>query len=739
MTVHQDSGLAATKLMPPTLPDRLVQRSRLTDRLDSGLANQIRLVLASAPAGSGKSTLLASWLAGRPETSAWLQVEDIDSDPARFWAYLIASIDKALPSTTSPLRQLVNGSHSDEQSLISAIVNVLADLADPLVVVIDDYHLIDHASVHRGMERLIDLCPPTATIVVSTRVDPPFRLGRLRVRGQVTELRGEDFRFGATEAPGLLLHRDDQVLDERVVERLCRRTEGWAAGLVLAGLSLQRSGDPERFIELFHGDDQLVVDYMTDEFLEGESDEQRRFLLETSVVEQFNGALVDAVTDSTGGAQWLAETARVNQLLIGLDRTGSWYRYHHLLRDLLRLEAEQALASDHLNELHRRAAAWFEDEDDPLRAIGHRLAAGEHGAAVRLMYVLGPQLISDGQIDTLRGLLERIGEPATNDPACALMWGWCDYIGGNYIRASEWVETTHRLASPGFDRIITAPLRMNLAVAAGDVGAALELAREMKATDQFVTHGPELATTAGGVFMWAGQAAEAREVLEIAVQQSAAADFRATHVLSRIYQAINDFDDSGDISGGQRAIDTAEELAMGSYYRIAPAYALRGRGAADPVSARADAINAVDLARQIPGDLALAYTLTMCGDTLIDADDHTGSGLLTEARSIIDRCPDPGIAGRYLARIESRHGVGGRTRPVRGGLVRDTDGLVERLTERETAVLRYLPTKLSQRDIASELFVSPNTVKTHCAAIYRKLGVGDRKAAVQTARDLGLL
>jgi LuxR family maltose regulon positive regulatory protein len=738
MAGQWDSGVAATKLVPPTLPDRLVRRSRLTDRLDAGLAGQIRLVLASAPAGSGKSTLLASWLAGRPETSAWLQVEEADSDPARFWAYLVASIGEALPSTTSSLRQLVSSSDSDEQSLISAMVNVLAELAEPLVVVIDDYHLIDHASVHRGMERLIDLCPPTVTIVVSTRVDPPFRLGRLRVRSQVTELRGDDFRFEAAEASGLLLHDDEQLLDQSVVERLCRRTEGWAAGLVLAGLSLHRSDDLEHFIESFRGDDQLVVDYMTDEFLAGESDEQRRRLLETSVLEQFTGTLVDAVTDSTGGAQWLTETAKSNQLVIGLDRTGSWYRYHHLLRDLLRLESEQVLTVEHVHGLHRRAAAWFESHGDPLRAIGHRLAAGEHDAAVRLMYVLAPQLISDGQIDTLRGLLARIGEPATRDPACALAWGWCDYIGGNYTRAQDWVETTHRVASPGFDRIITAPLRMNLAVAHGDVGTALELARELKANDRFATHGPELATSAGGVFMWAGQAAEAREVLEIAVQQSAADDFRATHVLSRIYQAINDFDDGGDTSGAVRALDTADELAMSSYYRIAPAYALRGRGADDPASARADATKAVDLARQIPGDLALAYTLTICGDTLLDVGDTSGDALLIEARSIIDRCPDPGIAGRYLARIESRHGVGG-LRSRSSGTTRDTDALIEQLTERETAVLRYLPTKLSQREIASELYVSPNTVKTHCAAIYRKLGVGDRKAAVQAARDLGIL
>ncbi|MEZ5227747.1 MAG: LuxR C-terminal-related transcriptional regulator [Acidimicrobiales bacterium] len=554
----------------------------------------------------------------------------------------------------------------------------------------------------------------------------------------MTEIRGDDFRFETSEASGLL-GRDGHHLDQRVVEQLCGRTEGWAAGLVLAGLSLHRFSDPDRFIEAFRGDDQLVVDYMTDEFLAGESDEQRRRLLETSILEQFNGSIVDAVTGGTGGAHWLVETAKANQLLIGLDRTGSWYRYHHLLRDLLRLEAEQVFEPEHLRELHRRAAIWFESDGDHLRASGHLLAAGDHAAAARLMYVLAPQLISYGQIGTLRSLLERIGAPATTDVACALAWGWCDYIGGDYVRAQEWVDTTHRLAPPGFDPMLTASLRMNLAVAHGDVGAGLELAREVTITGQLETHGPELATTAGGAFMWAGQASDARNVLEIAVRKSAADDLRATHVLSCVYQAINDFDDTGDTSGAERALDTADELAMRSYYRIAPAYALRARGASDPSAARADAMKAVELARQIPGDLALAYTLALCGDTLLDLGEPMGTALVSEARTVVDRCADPGIVGRYVARIESRHRLTGSSRSENRQQRATPPTLVEPLTEREIAVLRYLPTKHTQREIASELFVSPNTVKTHCAAIYRKLGVGDRKAAVQAARDVGVL
>ncbi len=730
MTGHLDVGLAATKLTPPTLPGRLVQRSRLDDVLDAGLAEQVRLVLASAPAGSGKSTLLASWLAGRPESSAWLQVEGGDSDPTRFWSYLVEAIGQAHPDIASALKPLVSSSNDDEQMVVSALVNEFATLTEPLVVVIDDYHLIDNASIQQGMERLIDLCPSAVTIILSTRVDPPFRLGRLRVRNQVSEIRGDDFRFEPAEASGLL-SPDGRTLDETVVEKLCGRTEGWAAGLVLAGLSLQRSPDPQEFIEAFHGDDQLVVDYMTDEFLAGVSDEQRQRLLETSVLEHFNGALVDAVTDTKGGVNWLLDTAKVNQLLIGLDRTGSWYRYHHLLRDLLRLEAQQALP-ERLGELHQRAAAWFEAEGDLGQAIVHQLAAGERGEAVRLMFALGPQLISDGHIDTLRGLLEEIGEVAKTDAACALCWGWCDYIGGRYAQAEEWVNLTHGLAPAGFDQTITASLRMNIAVAHGDVGSALVLAREMAATEQFKSHGPELATSSGGVFMWAGQAAEARAALELAVQKAADTEVRATHVLSIIYQAINEFDDNGDSTRAAAAIDAADELGMTSYYRIAPAYAIRGRADTDPSSARSDVIHAVELARRIPGDLALAHVLTTCGDTLIDLGDAAGEGLLAEARSVINRCPDPGIVGRYLARIESRHSLAAPS-------VAGVETLIEQLTERETAVLRYLPTKMSQREIANELYVSPNTVKTHCSAIYRKLAVGDRKAAVQAARDHNLL
>ncbi|MCX4672543.1 LuxR C-terminal-related transcriptional regulator [Streptomyces sp. NBC_01381] len=188
-------------------------------------------------------------------------------------------------------------------------------------------------------------------------------------------------------------------------------------------------------------------------------------------------------------------------------------------------------------------------------------------------------------------------------------------------------------------------------------------------------------------------------------------------------------------------MDTAQQFGLAAYHGVAPAYAIRARTTGDPEAASSDALHALDLVRRASTDLALGYVLTLCGDILTDLGDPVGRSLLAEARSILATCPDPGVAGRYLQRTESRHSLAhaGAALPGDEAGGARTPGPTEQLTDRETAVLRYLPANLSQRDIAAELYVSLNTVKTHCHAIYRKLGVSDRKAAVQTARDLHIL
>lgn len=726
-------GFAATKLRSPAPPEGLVRRPLLDAVLDAGVDRHTRLILASAPAGSGKSTLLSSWLSTRNEAAVWLQVEESDSDPARYWSFLVDAIGTVRPSAADTLRPVVSGSHGDELVVVPALVNVLADLETPVIIVVDDYHLIDHANIHRGMERLIDLCPEHVTIVIATRVDPPFRLGRLRVRKKVCEIRAADLRFDASDAIGLL-GDSGRVLDSADLNRLCERTEGWAAGLVLAGLSLGRADDPHGFIEAFDGADELVVDYLSDELLDGMDDEDRQRLLETSILEQLSGALIDAVTATVGGATWLLDTAGHNQLLIRLDRFGVWFRYHHLLRDLLRLEAERVIP-DRLAELHARAAAWFEAQGDLHPAITHRLAAGDPQTAARLMRDYGVVLLRSGQIATLGALLASLGEVKKTTAACAYLQGWCEYIAGNYSLAQEWLDLTLELVPPSFDRVQTTALQVNIALARGDLAAALRIAREMTAANQFATHHSDLPNACGAAFAWAGLSTDARRALTMAFEMATAEPSWTGQVLALVYTSIVEFDDGPPTSANQaaiRALDKARELGLSEYHGVAPAYAIRSRTDTDSVAAHRHALHAVNLARRSSTPLWLGYVLALCGDELLDLGDKSGAALLVEARSVLDRCADAGIAEAYLTRAESRHRVAspGRER---------TGVLVEPLTDRELAVLRYLPSQLSLRDVASEVYVSLNTVKTHTSAIYRKLGVRDRKSAVQRARDLRIL
>ena len=732
MTLDGEMGMAATKLRPPALPTRLVERTRLHDALDDALTRKVPLVLASAAAGSGKSTMLAAWAAHRAEDVAWLQVEPDDSDPARFWSALVAAIARHRPAVGAQIGPLVVGSAGDDTVIVPALVNALVDDA-PLVIVIDDYHLVDHPSIHRGVERLIDLCPPPLTVVVSTRLDPPFRLGRMRVRNRISEVRARDLRFAPDEATALLGSAGD-TLPSSSIDDLCARTEGWAAGLVLAGLSLERAAQPVQFVDAFRGDDQLVVGYLGDELLATMEPDDRRRMLETSVLDRFNGPLVDAVTVSTGGSQWLVDIAARNQLIVRLDHTGEWFRYHHLLRDLLALEATRTFPES-LPVLHGRAAEWFQQRGDHDRAITHRLAAGDIDGAIALMRFVGPDLLGLGQVRTLQHLLQQLGPAADDDVACSMLKGWGEYLTGRYTTAQHWLDRAREIWPPHLDPMLAMPLAINVALGRGDVATALDGARQATAVGGLATRPAELATAVGAAYTWAGLAVEAREALELAVARATAEDRRTAHTMSLVAMSLNELESADPATAGRAAaaaLSTARSFGLAGYHGVAPAHAVLAATADDPDERRANALQAVDLGRRATTDLGKAFVLTVAGDTLLDLGDDDGRQMLAEARAIIDHCVDPGIAGTMLGRVEARHRVSGaRPAPVAE--------LVEQLTARELAVLRHLPTQLSLREIAAELFVSLNTVKTHSSAIHRKLGVNDRKAAVQAARALGLL
>ncbi|MEL6984103.1 MAG: AAA family ATPase [Actinomycetota bacterium] len=430
-----DMALVATKLTAPTLPGQLVQRPRLEDALDRAVQDPtIRVVLVSAPAGSGKSTLVAGWSMARTD-GAWLQTDPADRDAARFWAHVVAALERVAPGIVETLRPHIAPSAGDPGPLIDRLVNILAH-SSPVTLVIDDYHLVSNPAIDDAVERLIELAPDTLTLVLLTRLDPSIRLSRLRVTGRLLEVRAADLRFLEDEAAGLLDPHSGSVTtsatstppatDEQV-RVLCARTEGWAAGLVLARMSLAAAGDQDAFVEAFRGDDRLVVDYLTDEFLAQTDADDRRRLIATSVLDEMSGPLVDAVCDTSDGISWLEELAARNQLVVGLGRSSEWYRYHHLLRDVLRMKAE---ASNTVDDLHRRAGAWHREHGDPDRAAEHLLEAGDLDAAADVIADHSMDLLNVGQVETVSGYLQRLGSAVSGHLRCALLVGWIHAVQG---------------------------------------------------------------------------------------------------------------------------------------------------------------------------------------------------------------------------------------------------------------------------------------------------------------------
>ena len=374
-------GLLATKLHRPRPSVGFVPRPRLVDRLERSVAEQ--LVLVSAPAGFGKTSLLADWAGQSRWPVAWLSLDRGDDDPARFWRHLTAALDRVRSGLVEQLGPLLTPAQSYE-GLAAALINRLAARPDQVRVVLDDYHLVESRQVHESIAFLLEHRPPALRFVLASRSDPPLPLARLRAHGQLAELRATDLRFTAEEATALMRAGVPGDLPDGAVSALTTRTEGWAAGLQLAALSLQGQPDVAGFVATFSGSHRYVLDFLAEEVLERQPARLRQFLLETSVLERLSGELCDAVTGRTGGQETLERVERANLFLVPLDAARRWWRYHHLFADLLRVRLRQE-QPDRVTLLHHRAAAWSEAHGLADDAVRHALAAGHHGWAGRLV------------------------------------------------------------------------------------------------------------------------------------------------------------------------------------------------------------------------------------------------------------------------------------------------------------------------------------------------------------------
>ena len=377
--------LLATKLHVPVPQPGFVPRRRLAARLDEGVERG--LVLVCAPAGSGKTALLSSWARCGQRPAAWLSLDAGDNDPARFWRHAVAALDRACPGIAERVGPLLGPpAPSSFEPLVTALINDLsAQRGDgEVLLVLDDYHLVGSQPVHESLGFLLQHLPPGLHPVLASRADPPLPLARLRARGQLAELRAAELRFTADEAAAMLREAVGDDLPDAAVAALGARTEGWAAGLQLAALSLHGHDDAAAFVAAFTGSHRYVLDYLAEEVLEGQDRQVRAFLLETSVLDRLSGPLCDAVTGREGSQAMLEQAERAGLFLIPLDEVRGWWRYHHLFADLLqaRLREEQPCR---VAQLHRNAAAWYAGYGLADDAIGHAVAAGEMLWAARII------------------------------------------------------------------------------------------------------------------------------------------------------------------------------------------------------------------------------------------------------------------------------------------------------------------------------------------------------------------
>lgn len=414
-----------SKLRAPRARKRVVPRPRLEQLLDRSTHTTVTLV--AAPAGFGKTTLLSAWLAGAgaDQLSAWVSLDERDRDPMSFWTYLLHAVDRAVPgSATAALAELTTGQAGIED-VASTVLNELGVTARDLTLVLDDYHLAEAPGIQPGMDFFLDHLPPQVHVVISTRVDPALPLARLRARGELVEIRAADLRFNTDEASAYLNEVNALSLDPAEVAALESRTEGWAAALQLAALSLEGRVDRAGFISGFAGDDRFVVDYLADEVLDHQPADVRTFLLETSVLEALTGPLCDAVTGRDDARAMLESLERKNLFLVPLDDRRRWYRYHHLFADVLqvRLLDERAAAAP---ELHRRASAWYQSAGEPEAAVRHALAAGDVDLAADLVEAAIPDLLRERREPVIRRWVEELPEDVVdNRPVLAV-----GFIGG---------------------------------------------------------------------------------------------------------------------------------------------------------------------------------------------------------------------------------------------------------------------------------------------------------------------
>ncbi len=739
---HRLPPLVATKLDPPSKVQGLVSRPDLIGRL---IASKQKLTLVAAPAGWGKSTLVAEWSnsAAEPRPFAFVRLGPEDDDPSVFWAYVVRSIGLSIAGTGDIANDAIMGTPGIDPttSLVPDLINRLHGLDASVVLVLDDYHTVDDPEIHRSLTYLVDNAPRGLQVVVVTRSDPPLPLPSYRAEGTMSEIRTEQLRMSTGETHRFLQQRFGVDLPVDEAAQIGDRTEGWAAGIQLAGLALANEPDRSGFIASFSGDDRNVADYLASEVLHRQPERLRRFLLGTSVLDDFNAEVCDHLLGTDDSAAVLADVERSNLFLVRLSAQRAWYRYHHLLRDWLRHEHRLAVGVDEIAVLHRRAAAWMRSNDHPERAIGHLVNAGDVDEAAKLMSEVamaqpGGELVSIHRwIGDVPDRLRRF------HPALALSMVAPAFAGGDYEAAIGWIDVAEGAignAEREHQPMLSVGVglwRGIVAFLTGDLEEAVKRCRAILNTTPpgtdtnavyaegflgaalFATSGPEVALP------YLENSAASRRRLSIT-------DVGITAQLAAAHAELGNWEQAETAAAEALSLPVrpGRQFPYNAAAHYASAQVHHHRGDID--RAISDAEQGIDLSRDWLEPAYLGWGLFVMANVIADAGQERK--LLVEAKRLIATSRGQ---QRLLNRIEAaeRRLTHPRPRSTPAGMVLDA------LTPRELDMLRLMRGDLSIREIGAELYISHNTAKGYTKTIYQKLGVNSREDAVATALAAGLI
>ena len=737
--------LIETKLHAPVARREWVGRQELIGYL---AGTKAKLILVDAPAGFGKTTLAAQWrssaIDGRP--FAWVSLDRGDDDPSRLWWHVVCALHLACPGFDSEkvLRALHAQVPDFEATVLPVLVNELAALAEPVVLMLDDYHLIREHRCHDQMKLLLAHLPPSVQVVIITRADPPLELARMRAAGEMAEIRARELRFDPPQAAALIKNVADVELTDHDLEDLVVRTEGWPAGLYLAALSMRGHPSPGTFVRQFTGNNRFIVDFLVDDVLSKQPAEVYRFLTQTSILPRFCTPLCDAVTGSADSAAIIELLERENLFLVPLDESREWFRYHHLFAHVLRAQLARTEPAV-VPVLHERASGWHRASGSPDEAIGHALAAGDVDGATDLIARHYYVYIDSGQIATVRLWLRLLGDDwIATSPLAAHVAAWTAALSGDPRAARRLLPVIEAAGDTGPLPDGMRSFEFSAALLQGKFGfdgvgpmreagqRAIGLDTDPASPWHALAH-----SALGAALYWNGEFEQAAVHAEVGLLGKAAISM--VSMLSSVIMALLAVDAGRLRQAGEfarAAYDMAADPVLGLGHAAQSSFGYLAMGAVQAAqgnlsTARDELERALRMRQKSIGlsPWPTAEIMFRLAPVLADLGDRAGAGiLLGEARQVLMTAPDGADAQlARLAQLERQLSYRPVTAPG------------EPITEREQEVLRLLQGTLSLRDIGRELYLSPNTIKTHTRALYRKLGASDRQDAVAKGRELGIM